>query len=76
MASLFEEVVEEEKAPHPFDAVFGEKVNTSIQENTGGQTIGLTFAQFKEIQWPQVFPYFICDLLETISGFSMFNELQ
>ena len=52
MASLYEEVEVEEKAPHPFDAVFGEKINSNIQDNTGGQTIGLTFAEFKEIQWP------------------------
>ena len=76
MASLYEEVEVEEKAPHPFDAVFGEKINSNIQENTGGQTIGLTFAEFKDIQWPQVFPYFICDLIEAITGFSMNTELQ
>ncbi len=71
MASLFEEKEEEEIPPHPYDAVFGERINSLIQQDAEGSTIGLNFTQFKEIKWPNVFPYFICDLLETISGFSM-----
>ena len=76
MANLLEEEVEEIKEPHPFDAVLGEKVNAMIQDNTGGNTIGLTYSQFREIKWPLIFPYFICDLIETISGFSMKQELE
>jgi len=38
--------------------------------------IGLTYAEFKQIPWPNTFPYVICDLIETISGFSMNQELQ
>ncbi len=30
MASLFEEKEEEEIPPHPYDAVFGERINTLI----------------------------------------------
>ena len=76
MATLFEEKVEVEKPPHPFDAVFGPKVNSSLQANTGGATIGLTYAQFKEIPWPNVFPNFICELVDLLSGFNMPQELQ
>mmetsp|Transcript_36428 Transcript_36428/g.47797 ORF Transcript_36428/g.47797 Transcript_36428/m.47797 type:complete len:116 (+) Transcript_36428:600-947(+) len=75
MASLFEEKVEEEKPPHPFDSVFGPKINTQIQAQAGS-TIGLTYSQFKEISWPNVFPNFICDLVEILTGFSMTQELQ
>ena len=64
MTSIFEEEVQEEKPPHPLDAVLGENVNSLIQQNTGGMTIGLNFNQFKEIPWPNVYPYFICDLIE------------
>ena len=71
MASLFDEEEEEVKVVRPFDTVFGEKINDYIQQSTGGSTIGLTFSQFKEIKWPNVFPHLICDLLETIAGFSM-----
>ena len=75
MASLFEEKETVKKVVHPFDNIVGEKVNNLIQENTGGQVIGLTFAQFKEIPWPNIYPNFICDVIETISGFSMQQEL-
>ena len=44
MTSIFEEKVEEEKPPHPFDAVFGSKTNKKIQDDYGDATIGLTFA--------------------------------
>ena len=44
MASIFEEKVEEEKPPHPFDAVFGAKINKKIQADHGDVTIGLTFS--------------------------------
>ena len=43
MANLLEEEVEEIIPPHPYDQVLGEKVNSLIQSNTGGTTIGLTF---------------------------------
>ena len=76
MANLLEEEVEEVLPPHPYDSVLGEKVNSMIQQNTGGVVIGLNFQQFKEIQWPKVFPYFICDLIYTMTGFSMVQELQ
>lgn len=33
MATLFEEKVEEEKPPHPFDSIFGPRVNNVIQAN-------------------------------------------
>lgn len=75
MASLFEEEEEEAKVVHPYDNVFGEKVNKFIQSSTGTGTIGLNFSQFKEIPWPNVFPFFVCDLIETISGFSMKQEI-
>ena len=75
MATLFEEKVVEEKPPHPFDAVFGEKVNTQIQTSVGAETIGLNYQQFREIQWPNVLPNFICDLIELLSGFNMRQEL-
>ena len=71
MANLLEEEVEEILPPHPYDHVLGEKVNSLIQQNTGGCVIGLTYQQFKEIRWPNVFPYFVCDLIYTMSGFSM-----
>ena len=70
MASLFEEEEEPEKVIHPFDNIFGEKVNTYMQTNSASQ-IGLTLPNFKSIEWPLKFPYFICDLIECISGFSM-----
>ena len=71
MGSLFEEHGGEERQSHPFDIVIGQKVNSLIQQNTGGNTIGLTFAEFKEIKWPYKLPYFICDMIQIISGFSM-----
>ena len=71
MASLFEEDGAEEVKAHPFDSVIGKNVNKLIQKDTGGQTIGLTLAEFKEIPWPNKIPYFICDMIEVISGFSM-----
>jgi len=52
MADLYEEKVVEEKKPHPFDAIFGNRLNTLIQTNSAGTSIGLTFAEFKEISWP------------------------
>ena len=67
--------MEEQKEVHPFDQILGEKVNHFIQTNTGGTTIGLNFADFKDIAWPNNLPYFICDLIETISGFSMSQDL-
>ena len=71
MASLFEEKVEEEKPPHPFDAMFGPRVNQVIQANQEKTLIGLTLREFKEVAWPNVFPNFICDLIEVLTGFSM-----
>ena len=77
MASLFEEEEEPEKVIHPFDNIFGEQVNKYIQQNSGATTIGLTLPQFRNnIAWPYVFPHFICDLIETISGFSMKQDHQ
>ena len=76
MASLFEEEEEPEKVVHPFDNVFGEKVNSYIQGQSGTSTIGLTLPQFKAIPWPYVFPHFICDLIECLSGFSMKQDHQ
>lgn len=75
MASFFEEEEEEVKEAHPYDQFFGEAVNKFIQSSTGGGIIGLTFSQFKEIAWPNVFPFFICDLVETMAGFSMQQEI-
>ena len=40
MASLLEEKVIEVKPPHPFDSIFGAKVNEKIQST---KTFGLTF---------------------------------
>ena len=76
MTSVFQDEVVEQRKAHPFDQIIGEKVNDYIQQNTGGSTIGLTFQQFKDIDWPNKYPYFVCDLLETMSGFSMSQELQ
>lgn len=68
MASLYEEEVVEEKKVHPYEKVFGSHVTTAVQQNS---IIGLNYAQFKQIEWPLKLPYFICDFLKTITGFSM-----
>lgn len=68
MASLYEEEVVEEKKVPPFEKVFGSRVTSLAQQNS---TIGLSYAKFKEIKWPLTLPYFICDFLKTITGFSM-----
>ena len=59
---------------HPYDNIFGKKINRYIQGEENS-TIGISFAQFKEIKWQFALPNFTCDVLETICGFSMRQHL-
>ena len=58
-----------EGRPHPYDSVFGQKVNKSMQ---GGVPLPkLTFADFSKIQFKNEFPCVVVDMIEYLSGYSI-----
>ena len=74
LSDLFGQADEQREVTHPFDFVFGKRINRYIQAEDMG-TIGIHFDKFKEIKWENGLSTFTCDLLEYMCGFSMRQHL-
>jgi len=70
-----EDSEEEVKKQHPYDSIFGKKVNTRILEKDVA-VAKLSLAEFQEIVWPNKFPSIIIDIIEYLTLLSITNTLD
>lgn len=56
----------EKRKLHPYDNIFGKKVNNLILKNDHA-IAKLSLYEFEEIKWPNEFPSIICDIIEYLT---------
>lgn len=62
---------QEKKAKkHPYDTVFGKRVNNKIRE-VDHAIAKISVKEFEDIQWPSLFPSIICDIIEYLTELSI-----
>ena len=56
---------------HPYDKVFGKHVTHYLSEDKSSNRITVGYVDYTRIKWPHVFPDFIVDLIEYLTGFEI-----
>lgn len=66
----YREQIEEEEEEHPFFSMIGKDIYKKIKSEKH-YIERMNFSDFKSIEWDYMFPNFILDLFNYISGFSI-----
>ena len=61
---------------HPYDKVFGRHVTHAMAAAAASGQIKLSWPEYKAVKWPNVFPGFIVDLIEYLTGFQIHQFLE
>lgn len=64
--------LKERRKAHPYDTVFGKRVNSSILKNDHA-IAKISLYEFEDIKWPNEFPSIICDIIEYLTELSIVN---
>ena len=61
---------------HPYDKVFGKHITHYLEEEKGQKKLTISWLEYRSIKWPHVFPDFIVDLIEYLTGFEIIQFLE